>query len=742
MKIWILSSGYFPDGSTEEAGYLRTFTRLAAAAGHDVTVVGPGGRDGLQELAPGCRLLSFRPRLEEARLVVEPGEPDAHPGWPWNNMAPDAALSHQLAGVLEQLAEREGPPEIIECPDAGAPGYAFLHRRLVGTGPLGGVPVVLHLHGPRFLFQGPAQEMRWKLPDYWTGRMEKASLCMADALLSPSRLLALEVQKQMDGPLGKCEIVPYPFGMEGLAGDPAPGEPGRLVYSGIIGLRQGLDPLLAACEALWRDGAGFSLDVIGEDAPTPLKGGSLTASVERRYAKRVGEGRLVFSGPLGERERRERLRAATAVVAPGLLEGFSHACAEAMALGKVVVAHRATGTGEMAGENGLTAYLFSHDNPGSLQGALRTVLGLSEAERRRIGGDARTRIAGLSSPERVLAARLQHFQRVIDRFSPKKRFPFVNHRLREGPEAPALPEEPLVSVVIPYYNLGDYLGECVESVRASRGVRLEIVVVNDGSTDPASLAALAALRARRLPELRVLDLPNGGLANARNVGAEAAAGELVAFVDADDCVHPDFLRRATAVLQRYPNVHLAYSWVRYFGDGRGIWHSWNFDLPYLLCHNQLIPIAVVRRATFLEHGRNKSHIEYGLEDYESWISLAEAGCGGVAIPEPLAFYRVRGDSMYTVLDADKKVYLYDLISAEHPGLMARYGLELFNLQNANGPAWSWDQPTMFRCPQDRLRLQMEHAEERLRLLEAENRQLHKDVQWHQKELRRFTESGG
>ena len=185
-------------------------------------------------------------------------------------------------------------------------------------------------------------------------------------------------------------------------------------------------------------------------------------------------------------------------------------------------------------------------------------------------------------------------------------------------------------------------------------------------------------------------------------------------------------------MRRYRNVHLVYSWVRFFDGGLGIWHSWSFDLPYLLCHNQLVPIAMVRRDTFLKHGRNKSHIIYGLEDLEGWISLAEAGCGGVAIPEPLVQYRIRGDSMFKAIEPDKKLYLYDLISAEHPDLYARYGLELFNLQNANGPAYGWDQPTMFRAPQERLLGQLE----RLPQLEQQNKVLREAEEWYRKTFAR------
>jgi glycogen(starch) synthase len=322
--------------------------------------------------------------------------------------------------------------------------------------------------------------------------------------------------------------------------------------------------------------------------------------------------------------------------------------------------------------------LFRHAEADSLKHALSRALGLPGNVRRKLGEQARERIGDLCHPEKVLPRRLEHYQKVIDTYRPKARYPFSNKRLRDGWAGAGLAKDPLVTVVIPYYNLGAYLSECVDSILSSEGVRFEILIVNDGSTDAASVTALDDIRSRGLPNLRILDIPNGGLANARNVGADNAKGELVAFVDADDKIGPEFLARASGLLQRYPNVHLVYSWVRFFDEGRGIWHSWTFDLPYLLCHNQLVPIALVRKDTFLKHGRNKPHIVYGLEDYESWISLAEAGCGGVAIPEPLVQYRIRSNSMFKVIEADKKLYLYDLISHEHPG--ALQGIRLGTLQ--------------------------------------------------------------
>ena len=744
MKIWILTSEtpHFWAGGI--ARYVDNFSRAATAAGHEITVVSRGERRRTLTVPEGYRLHEFVHRYEAARVPDPDVEPDAHPGWPYNNMAYFAALSYQYAEEIAALVEREGAPDVIECQDYAALGYFLLQRKLTEPQFLENTPVVIHLHTPDFAVQEVNQYPRYKLPDYWIGRMERAAIRMADALLAPSRFIASGIGRWLEGDVPAVAVIPYPWaGMPaGFGASPAPGIEDRLICPGRIELRKGVEPLLEACEELWREGARFVLEMAGGDVHTPLKGGSLKGYLEKRYRHRIQSGNLTFHGSLTHEECLHRMGEATAVVIPSLWENFPNTCIEAMALGKLVLASSSGGQAEMLGESGSAGILFRHDGGNDFKEALALALRTSPARRAAYGQAAQERIARLCHPDAVVPLRIAHFREVVEKTRPPSRFPFSNERFREGPAATPLPDDPLVSVIIPYYNLGPFLGECVASVLASEEVRMEVIVVNDGSTDPDSIKKLKTVREAGHPGLRVLDIPNGGLANARNVGAAEARGELLAFVDADDTIGPLFLDRAVGVLRRYANVHLVYSWVRFFGEGKGIWHSWTFDLPYLLCHNQLVPIAVVRRETFLRHGRNKPHIVYGLEDYESWISLAEAGCGGVAIPEPLVQYRIRTNSMFKVIEPDKKLYLYDLISHEHPELYREYGLELFNLENANGPAYGWDQPTMFKGPQERLLGKLNRAETELSGLREELGKVREAETWLQKERRRLSELAG
>ena len=320
-------------------------------------------------------------------------------------------------------------------------------------------------------------------------------------------------------------------------------------------------------------------------------------------------------------------------------------------------------------------------------------------------------------------------------------FPFADAALnREATPTTALPDgEPRLTVVIPCYNLGRFLTEAVETALASTNVDFRVWVIDDGSADSFTKQTLDELSLLGDKRLQITRRTNRGLAETRNFAARSCASPYLAFLDADDAVEPTFFARAVTLLERYANVHWVSSWARFFGASYGIWHAWNTTLPYFLAHNLLIPICVVRRETFLAYGLNNPAMRYGLEDYEGWLSMVENGCGGIAIPEPLTRYRIREKSMFQSINRDRQLFLYDLIAREHPKLYAQYGEELFCLQNANGPAWTWDQPTCYVDPYQQLLERAKTAQESIApehaeaydQLTREHAEAHRTIRWHQ-----------
>src|ERR1700720_1394298 len=108
----------------------------------------------------------------------------------------------------------------------------------------------------------------------------------------------------------------------------------------------------------------------------------------------------------------------------------------------------------------------------------------------------------------------------------------------------------MVSVVIPLYNKVSYICRAVESVLSQTFQNLEIVVVDDGSTDGGG----KLLERMAYPKCRIFYQPNGGESAARNKGVEIARHDLIAFLDADDEWLPDFLSASVSLHDRWPEI--------------------------------------------------------------------------------------------------------------------------------------------------------------------------------------------
>lgn len=110
-------------------------------------------------------------------------------------------------------------------------------------------------------------------------------------------------------------------------------------------------------------------------------------------------------------------------------------------------------------------------------------------------------------------------------------------------------EKPLISLVLPVYNIEEYLPACMEKVLGQTYTRLEILLVDDGSTD--GCPALCDSYADRDPRVRVLHKENGGLSDARNFGIRHAAGEYISLIDPDDTVDPDYVEYLWNLADKY-----------------------------------------------------------------------------------------------------------------------------------------------------------------------------------------------
>jgi glycosyltransferase involved in cell wall biosynthesis len=202
-----------------------------------------------------------------------------------------------------------------------------------------------------------------------------------------------------------------------------------------------------------------------------------------------------------------------------------------------------------------------------------------------------------------------------------------------------------VTVVVPCYNHGGFLREAIESAEKSHGVRFEIVVVDDGSTDEATLGVMAELRRDGYQVIRHDE--NRGVSAARNTGIARARGRYVLPLDADNRIRPDYLRLGTSILDRTPTVGVVYGDIEYFGEATGRNVTLEFSLERLMIDNIVDNCAVFRRVIWEECGGYDTEMpdRLGYEDWDLWLQAAKRGWQFVRIPEVMLDYRVRSDSM-------------------------------------------------------------------------------------------------
>jgi glycosyltransferase involved in cell wall biosynthesis/SAM-dependent methyltransferase len=200
-----------------------------------------------------------------------------------------------------------------------------------------------------------------------------------------------------------------------------------------------------------------------------------------------------------------------------------------------------------------------------------------------------------------------------------------------------------VSVIIPCYNLGAYLDDAVQSVLAQTYQDFEIIIVDDGSTDPATRHLFDSYRREKT---RLFRIDNSGLARARNFGMHQARGRYVTFLDADDVLDPTFLSMTVARLEADPSLAFASCWMKAFGAAEFSWRPTSCDFPRLLVEDTVCTAALTRRDALESIGAFDAHMPVaGYEDWDVAIGLVARGLHGVIVPEYLFRYRIRDGSM-------------------------------------------------------------------------------------------------
>lgn len=203
-----------------------------------------------------------------------------------------------------------------------------------------------------------------------------------------------------------------------------------------------------------------------------------------------------------------------------------------------------------------------------------------------------------------------------------------------------------VSIVIPCFNDGAFVGEAVKSALAQTMAPADIIVVDDGSTDPATLAVLDELRSGRVAVHRQ---PNRGLAAARNAGIALATGDYVLPLDSDDRISKDYARLAARVLDADDRIGIVGGGIEYFGLHAGVDRP-SFDgIAGMLFENRLYTCSVTRRSDWESVGGYPEHVRFA-EDWIYWLRILGLGREVHLLEETVWFYRQRPGQMTRTMD--------------------------------------------------------------------------------------------
>ncbi len=203
--------------------------------------------------------------------------------------------------------------------------------------------------------------------------------------------------------------------------------------------------------------------------------------------------------------------------------------------------------------------------------------------------------------------------------------------------------QPLVSIIIPCYNHATLLREAVESVASQTYQNWECIIVNDGSSDDTSNFANYLIQLYPQKSLRLIDKPNTGPADSRNVGVQQSSGKFILFLDADDKLHPKFIEECVEILLAKPQVGFVYTDVQHFGANCDLVTHGDFDANRFLRDNQAPATSLFRREIYEQVGGLKKVMKLGCEDWEFWVSAYEKGWLGDRLPKPYLYYRQHSD---------------------------------------------------------------------------------------------------
>ncbi len=434
---------------------------------------------------------------------------------------------------------------------------------------------------------------------------------------------------------------------------------GRLHLLYVARLVPQKDPLLMVevARVLKARGLAFCIHVIG--------GGELEADVLALVEDYGLRDEVVIETPT--HELRPWYARADAMLMTSVFEGVPVIVYEALAMEVPIVAPALPGILELMGEGG-GVIVEQRDSAEAYADALEPLL-RSRESRGRIGAEGREIVAERFSVQEMGAKHSRLYERLLGDRSGRVPKPLdmpmgkAEMRMRRARGTPR------VSVITPCFNHGRTLRECVESVRAQSYPDVELIVIDDCSTEAATQAYMRELEADLA--VQVVRMPtNSGPSAARNRGIELATGRYVLPVDADNLLLPDAIERLVTQLQAAGgHVGFVYQNCQYFGNREDYFEPPVFNPLLLARENYIDTCALIDRSVFDLGFSYAEDIVFGHEDWDFFLALAEYGIHGEPARGKTMLYRKEGFTRSDLVEWTGSPFRVEA-TARHPRLFS------------------------------------------------------------------------
>jgi glycosyltransferase involved in cell wall biosynthesis len=421
------------------------------------------------------------------------------------------------------------------------------------------------------------------------------------------------------------------------------------------------DPLLMVevARILRERNLQFCIHVIG--------GGHLEPDVRARVAEYGLQGGVVLEAPT--HELRPWYANADILLMTSVFEGIPVIVYEALAMEMPIVAPSLPGIVELMGDVG-GSLVARRDCAADYADALEPLIRDREA-RQAMGRSGRELVMHEYSVQRMTAQHGELYEQLLSDGRQSAEEPvFPPPHARRFATRPAR-GTPLVSVVTPCFNHGRLLRQCVESIQRQTYSNVEMIVVDDGSTEGDTRSYLDELERER--GVRVVRAEsNGGPSAARNLGIRHSAGRYVLPVDADNLLLPDAIERLVMQLQGAgEHVGYIYQNCQYFGNREDYFEPPKYNSWLITLQNYIDTCALIDREVFDAGMTYAEDIVFGHEDWDFFLQLAANGIQGEPARSKTLLYRKEGFTRSDLVEWTGSPFHAEL-GGRHPTLFPNY----------------------------------------------------------------------